>query len=146
MGNPEVAANFVIDECPTPDLVIGPLDEGERFEMHRNRLRGRRVREQSGSLWKARSVLLASLSLGLVYAVPASAITLSKKEWKAFSCVLSKARDQGNPDVAAGYAIDECPTEGLSDAQKERIRDLVTRRLMKEYGLTCIGTGCGGGE
>lgn len=89
--------------------------------------------------------MLAGLLLSL-NAVPASAITLSKKEWKAFSYVLSKARDQGNPDVAAGYAIDECPTEGLRDAQKERIRDLVTRRLMEEYGLTCLGTGCGGGE
>ncbi|QKD02978.1 hypothetical protein [Mesorhizobium loti] len=90
-----------------------------------------------------RLVLSICISLSLVYVAPAAAITLSNKEWKAFSCVLSKARDQGNPDVAAGYAIDECPTEGLSDAQKERIRDLVTRRLMKEYGLTCLGTGCG---
>lgn len=89
--------------------------------------------------------MLGGLFLGL-HTISASAITLSNKEWKAFSCVLSKARDQGNPDVAADYAIDECPTDGLSDPQKERIRDLVTRRLMKEYGLTCLGTGCGDGK
>ncbi|QKC96060.1 hypothetical protein EB231_16165 [Mesorhizobium sp. NZP2298] len=89
-----------------------------------------------------RLVLLAFLLVGL-HVTPAVAITLSAKEWRAFSCVLKKARNQGNPDVAAGYAIDECPTGGLNEAQKERVRNLVTRRLMKEYGMTCLGTGCG---
>jgi len=97
---------------------------------------------QSGRLPKPHLLLLASLCLGL-NTVSASAITLTNKEWKAFSCVLKKARNQGNPDVAASYAIDECPTEGLNEVQKERIRDLVTRRLMKENGMTCLGTGCG---
>ncbi|TPM34471.1 hypothetical protein [Mesorhizobium sp. B2-3-5] len=92
-----------------------------------------------------RLALSVCLSASLFYVAPAGAITLSNKEWKAFSCVLSKARNHGNPDVAAGYAVDECPTEGLSEAQKERIRDLVTRRLMREYGMTCLGTGCGPG-
>ncbi|CCV15012.1 exported hypothetical protein [Mesorhizobium sp. STM 4661] len=59
-----------------------------------------------------RLVLSVCLFLGLVYAAPTAAITLSKKEWKTFSCVLSKARKMGNPEVAANYAIDECPTEG----------------------------------
>lgn len=92
-----------------------------------------------------RLVLSICISLSLVHVAPAAAITLSNKEWKAFSCTLNKARNQGNPDVAANSAIDECSTEGLTDAQKERITDLVIRRLMREYGMTCLGTGCGPG-
>lgn len=93
-----------------------------------------------------RLVLAVCLSLGLVYSGPAGAITLSNKEWKTFSCVLKKARTMGNPEVAANFAIDECPTQGLTKAQKERVVDLVIRRLMRESGLKCIGTGCGDGE
>ncbi|ESX82555.1 hypothetical protein X756_30525 [Mesorhizobium sp. LSHC412B00] len=41
----------------------------------------------------------------------------------------------GNPEVAANFVIDECPTP-----------DLAIGRLMSESGLKCIGTGCGDGE
>ena len=95
-----------------------------------------------GEVPEVRSILFACLFLG-VGAMPAEAITLSSKEWKVFSCVLKKAGDMGNPEVAANYAIDECPTQGLSTAQKERIIHLAIRRMMRESGLTCIGTGCG---
>jgi len=93
-----------------------------------------------------RLVLSVCLSLGLAYVTPASAVTLSNKEWKIFSCVLKNARPMGNPEVAANFAIDECPTQGLTKAQKERVVDLVIRRLMRERGLKCIGTGCGDGQ
>jgi len=93
-----------------------------------------------------RLAVCGCLAISLVYVAPAAAITLSSKEWNAFSCVLKKARTMGNPEVAANFAIDECPTPGLTEAQKKRVVDLVIRRLMRESGLKCIGTGCGDGE
>jgi hypothetical protein len=93
-----------------------------------------------------RLVLSVCLSLSFVNVAPASAVTLSSKERKAYSCILKKARNKGNPDVAAYFAVDECPTQGLSDVQKKRVVDLVIDRLMKEYGLKCLGTGCGDGQ
>lgn len=93
-----------------------------------------------------RLILSACISFSLVYVAPAAAITLSSKEWKAFSCVLKRARSMGNPEVAANFAIDECPTQGLTEAQKKRVVDLVIGRMMRERGLKCIGTGCGDGE
>lgn len=93
-----------------------------------------------------RLAVYGCLAISLVYVAPAAAITLSSKEWNAFSCVLKKARTMGNPEVAANFAIDECPTSGLTEAQKKRVVDLVIGRLMRERGLKCIGTGCGDGE
>lgn len=91
-----------------------------------------------------RLLAFAALVLAVVSSVPAQAAQLSAKETAAYACVLKQARvETGNPMVATYAAADTCPMEGLGEAQKQRIIDMTIRRLMKEYGMTCIGTGCG---
>jgi hypothetical protein len=63
-----------------------------------------------------RLALSACLCFSLVSVAPAAA--LPKQEWKAVSCILERTRDQGNPEVAVDYALDDCPTEGFSQADQ----------------------------
>lgn len=90
-----------------------------------------------------RLLAFTALALAVVASAPAHAATLSAKEKSAYACVLTKAREGGKPDVAAYNAAESCPMKGLSEAQKERVIDMTIRQLMKEYGMACLGTGCG---
>lgn len=91
-----------------------------------------------------RLLAFTALVLAVVPSVPAQAAQLSAKEKAAYACVLKQARvETGSPMVATYAAADTCPMKGLREVQKQRIIDMTIRRLMKEYGMTCIGTGCG---
>jgi hypothetical protein len=91
---------------------------------------------------RVHSVLIAA-SLA-AHIAPAYAAPLSAKEKKAYACVLKQAHNEtGNPEVAAYYAAESCPMQGLKEAQRRRVIDMTIRQLMKEYGMECIGTGCG---
>jgi hypothetical protein len=90
-----------------------------------------------------RLVAFTGLALAVASSVSAQAVQLPAREKTAYACVLKQARvETGNPMVATYAAADTCPMKGLREAQKQRIIDMTIRRLMKEYGMTCIGTGC----
>lgn len=88
--------------------------------------------------------LIALIATALVLATPASAASLSRQEKAAYACVLKAAKTElGNPMVKASNAAEKCRMDGLSQAQKEKVIGQATRRLMRNTGQRCIGTGCG---
>jgi hypothetical protein len=69
---------------------------------------------------------------------------LTTSEKAAYTCVLEKAQtEDGNPVAAAYNTMEICPMSGMTDVQIVMIVDLTVRKLMDEYGMKCIGTGCG---
>lgn len=85
-----------------------------------------------------------SIAAVLLMAIPASAASLSRSEKAALACVLKAAKTEpGNPMVKASNGAEKCPMGGLSQAERDKVVDLATRRLMRNTGQRCIGTGCG---
>ena len=88
--------------------------------------------------------LLLATILALFFLSPIQSAELTTGEKAAYTCVLEKARaEDGNPVVAAYNATESCLMSGMSEVQIEMIVDLAVRKLMDEYGMKCIGTGCG---